>query len=140
MENTGSEDISKFAGNSNSSGDDSDTSKFVPSEEQPILVTNKAVIAIKNAIKEGGEDGDGLRVSVRGGGCSGYEYNLDFDKEERMGDTVLSFGDLNVYIDPVSKGYLFGTVVDYITGLNEQGFKFLNPNAKRTCGCGNSFS
>ena len=107
---------------------------FVPSEENPILVTDSAVKAIKDAIKAEGEEGDGLRVSVVGGGCSGYQYNLDFDKEERMGDGV------NIYIDPISAGYLKGTVIDFVSGLNGTGFKFSNPNAKRTCGCGSSFS
>lgn len=113
---------------------------FVATDEQPVLITNAAVEAIRNAIKEDGEPGDGLRVSVVGGGCSGYQYNLDFEKEERMGDITLSFGDFSVYIDSISAGYLRGTVVDYVTGLQGQGFKFTNPNAKRTCGCGSSFS
>lgn len=116
------------------------TQPFVATDEQPVLITDAAVEAIRNAIKEDGEPGDGLRVSVVGGGCSGYQYNLDFDKEERMGDITLSFGDFSVFIDSISAGYLRGTVVDYVTGLQGQGFKFSNPNAKRTCGCGSSFS
>ena len=113
---------------------------FVPSEENPILVTDSAVKAIKDAIKAEGEEGDGLRVSVVGGGCSGYQYNLDFDKEERMGDVTLKLDGVNIYIDPISAGYLKGTVIDFVSGLNGTGFKFSNPNAKRTCGCGSSFS
>lgn len=113
---------------------------FEPSDEQPILVTPKAAEAMLMAIKEEGEDGDGLRVSVVGGGCSGYQYNLDFEKEERMGDVTLSVNGLRIFLDPVSAGYLRGTVIDYVSGLQGTGFKFSNPNAKRTCGCGNSFS
>lgn len=113
---------------------------FTPSEETPIHLTAAAVKAVKLAIDEEGQPGDGLRVSVVGGGCSGFEYNLDFDKEERMGDITLTFGDVTVFIDPMSANYLKGTVIDYVTGLNGQGFKFNNPNARRTCGCGNSFS
>jgi len=113
---------------------------FAPSEEQPITVTPSAVEAIRNAIKEEGEAGDCLRVSVVGGGCSGYQYNLDFEKETRMGDLSLEFGDVKVIIDPVSAGYLKGTVIDFVSGLQGTGFKFENPNAKRTCGCGSSFS
>jgi len=113
---------------------------FAPSEEQPITVTPSAVEAIRNAIKEEGEAGDCLRVSVVGGGCSGYQYNLDFEKETRMGDISLEFGDVKVIIDPVSAGYLKGTVIDFVSGLQGTGFKFENPNAKRTCGCGSSFS
>ena len=114
--------------------------EFIASEEKPILVTDSAVKAIKEAIKAEGEEGDSLRVSVVGGGCSGYQYNLDFDKEERMGDIVMALDGVNILIDPVSAGYLKGTVIDYVSGLNGTGFKFTNPNAKRTCGCGSSFS
>jgi iron-sulfur cluster assembly accessory protein len=77
---------------------------------------------------------------VIGGGCAGYQYDLNFDKEERVGDLLLTYDDVRVVIDPVSAGYLSGTVIDYVTGLNGTGFKFINPNAKRTCGCGSSWS
>lgn len=113
---------------------------FVATDDQPILVTDRAVEAIKKAIAEEGEPGDGLRVSVVGGGCSGYQYNLDFDKEERMGDTVMALDGVSIFLDPVSVGYLRGTTIDFVSGLQGQGFKFTNPNAKRTCGCGSSFS
>ncbi len=115
-------------------------SDFIPSDEMPVLFTAAAVDAVRNALKDEGEQGDFLRVSVVGGGCSGYQYGLDFDKEERMGDLALDFDGVKVVIDPVSVGYLRGTVVDYISGLNGTGFQFKNPNAKRTCGCGSSFS
>jgi iron-sulfur cluster assembly protein len=114
--------------------------KFTPTDEQPVFFTPAAIEAIEKAVKEDGEEGEGLRVSVVGGGCSGYQYNLDFEKEERAGDLILTCGSVNVYLDPVSLGYLKGTVIDYVSGLNESGFKFHNPNAKRTCGCGSSFS
>ncbi len=113
---------------------------FEGSDEQPILLTPSAIEAIKNAIAAEGEPGDALRVSVVGGGCSGYQYNLDFEKESRMGDLVLDFDGVQIFVDPISAGYLKGTVVDYISGLQGTGFKFNNPNAKRTCGCGSSFS
>jgi iron-sulfur cluster insertion protein len=106
----------------------------------PVLFTDAAADAIANALKEEGEAGDFLRVSVVGGGCSGYQYGLDFDKEERMGDLALEFKGVKVVIDPISLGYLKGTVVDYVSGLHGTGFQFKNPNAKRTCGCGSSFS
>jgi iron-sulfur cluster assembly accessory protein len=125
---------------SNSKGNNSADAPFMASDECPIHVTPAAVDAIKNAIKEEGEEGDGLRVSVVGGGCSGYQYNLDFDKEVRMGDLELKFGDVRILIDSISAGYLRGTVLDYVSGLHGTGFKFNNPNAKRTCGCGSSFS
>jgi iron-sulfur cluster assembly accessory protein len=110
------------------------------SDEQPITLTPSAVEAVRNAIKAEGQPGDSLRVSVVGGGCSGYQYNLDFEKESRMGDLTLQFEDVQIIIDPISAGYLKGTTIDYISGLQGTGFKFDNPNAKRTCGCGSSFS
>ena len=113
---------------------------FNASDERPIHLTDSAVEAVRNAIKEEGKPGDGLRVSVVGGGCSGYQYNLDFEKEERMGDVTLDFGGVMIYLDPVSAGYLKGTTIDFVSGLQGTGFKFNNPNAKRTCGCGSSFS
>jgi len=114
--------------------------KFVPTDDAPIFLTEAAVSAVKNAIQQEGEPGDSLRVSVVGGGCSGYQYNLDFDKESRMGDLTLTFGEVTILVDPISAGYLKGTVIDYVSGLQGTGFKFENPNAKRTCGCGSSFS
>jgi iron-sulfur cluster insertion protein len=114
--------------------------EFTPTDEMPIHLTSSAIEAVGKALKEEGEEGDFLRISVVGGGCSGYQYGLDFDKEERMGDLPLDFGGVKVVVDPVSAGYLRGTVVDYVTGLNGTGFQFKNPNAKRTCGCGSSFS
>jgi iron-sulfur cluster insertion protein len=115
-------------------------SDFTPTDDLPVLFTASAAEAISKALKEEGEAGDFLRVSVVGGGCSGYQYGLDFDKEERMGDLALEFSGVKVVIDPISLGYLKGTVVDYVSGLNGTGFQFKNPNAKRTCGCGSSFS
>jgi iron-sulfur cluster assembly accessory protein len=118
----------------------SETPTYEGTEEQPILVTEKAVAAIREALQEEGEGADGLRVSVVGGGCSGYQYNLDFEKEERMGDVTLNFSGVTIYIDPISANLLKGTTIDYTSGLQGTGFKFHNPNAKRTCGCGSSFS
>lgn len=138
MSTSGNENSSENTEDKEGQTDSSDS--FIPSEETPIHLTAAAIKAVKLAIDEEGQPGDGLRVSVVGGGCSGFEYNLDFDKEERMGDITLKFGDVTVFIDPMSANYLKGTVIDYVTGLNGQGFKFNNPNARRTCGCGNSFS
>jgi iron-sulfur cluster insertion protein len=127
---------SSGSGSKNVMGD----SGFVPTDELPVFFTPSAVDAVRKALKEEGEEGDFLRVSVVGGGCSGYQYGLDFDKEERIGDLGLDFDGVKIVIDPISVGYLKGTVVDYVSGLNGTGFQFKNPNAKRTCGCGSSFS
>lgn len=113
---------------------------FSGSDEQPVFLTPAAVEAVKKAMQEEGQEGDGLRVSIIGGGCAGYQYNLDFEKGQRDDDTVMEFQGLKVYIDSVSGGYLRGTVIDYVTGLQGAGFKFNNPNARRTCGCGSSFA
>lgn len=125
------------SGNTGSEGNDF---TFTPTDDQPIFFTPSAVEAVRSALKSEGEEGDALRVSVVGGGCSGYQYNLDFEKSPRMGDLTLDFDGVPVYVDPISAGYLMGTVIDYVSGLNGTGFKFNNPNAKRTCGCGSSFS
>lgn len=115
--------------------------EVVFSDENPVQLTSAAIEAVREALKaEGEEEGLALRVSVIGGGCSGLQYNLDFDKESRMGDIVLEYGDVRVLIDPISSGHLKGTTIDFVKGLNGTGFKFNNPNAKRSCGCGNSFS
>lgn len=128
------------SGSCGSSSATESNSSCCGSEEKPVVITDSAVKAIKEAISAEGESGDGLRISVVGGGCSGYQYSLDFDKEERIGDVVMSCDGVNVYIDSVSAGYMKGTTIDYVSGLNGTGFKFNNPNAKRTCGCGSSFS
>jgi iron-sulfur cluster assembly protein len=105
-----------------------------------VKLTDAAVQQIKRLLARDNREGQGLRISVSDGGCSGFSYKLDFDKGERAGDTVLRFDDLNVYVDEHSIGYLKGTVIDFDSGLYGGGFKFSNPNATATCGCGTSFS
>jgi len=82
----------------------------------------------------------GLQAGVKGGGCSGFSYYLDFVYEKKEKDRELESEGVTIYIDPKSFLYLMGTEIDYIDSLNGAGFKFINPNAKRTCGCGESFS
>ena len=88
--------------------------------------------------KEENPDGKALRVYVEQGGCSGMQYGLTFD-EVREGDVRQEFGKLLVVVDAFSAEYLRGSVVDFSDDLNDSGFKVTNPNAKTTCGCGNSF-
>jgi iron-sulfur cluster assembly accessory protein len=83
--------------------------------------------------------GDGLRIGVVGGGCSGFQYSLKFDTQKE-GDRVTDFGGVLVYVDEVSLPYIAGTTLDYVEGLHGAGFRFDNPRASRTCGCGSSFS
>lgn len=81
-----------------------------------------------------------IRVGVKGGGCSGLSYELAFDNLEQDGDNVFETNDIKVRIDKKSFLYLFGTELDFTDGLNGKGFQFINPNATRTCGCGESFA
>jgi iron-sulfur cluster assembly accessory protein len=112
-----------------------------PQEDVPVTLTPKAVQMVKiTRDQEGIDPSHGLRVAVRGGGCSGFEYALDFENEARESDWVYEQGDLKVYIDAVSARYLQGTSIDYVLGNTGAGFKFNNPNASGTCGCGSSFA
>jgi iron-sulfur cluster assembly protein len=112
-----------------------------PQEDVPVMLTPKAVQMVKiTRDQEGIDPSHGLRVAVRGGGCSGFEYALDFENEARDSDWVYEQGDLKVYIDAVSARYLQGTSIDYVLGNTGAGFKFINPNATGTCGCGSSFA
>jgi iron-sulfur cluster assembly accessory protein len=106
----------------------------------PVLFTPKAVEMVKEAMVRENLEGYGLRVSVQGGGCSGLQYGLDFENEEKAMDLTWEQDGLKVFVDPMSSAYLEGTKVDYVQSMQGAGFKFLNPNAKRTCGCGSSFS
>ncbi len=112
-----------------------------PGPQGPIDLTDKAVQMIKITREQENLDPDsGLRVAVRGGGCSGFEYSLDFELDSRDTDHLLEYDGLTVMIDPVSARYLDGTVIDYVLGPAGSGFKFNNPKASGTCGCGSSFS
>ncbi len=108
-------------------------------ETPPVLLTDKAVEAVRNALKEENREGEGLRIAVVGGGCSGFQYSLQFETEEREGDVTWDLGDLKVYLDAMSAPYLQGATVDFVTGPGGTGFKFDNPNAVRRCSCGSSF-
>jgi iron-sulfur cluster insertion protein len=107
----------------------------------PLSLTPKAVEMIKHTRQQEGLDpAHGLRVAVRGGGCSGFEYALDFELEQRETDYVMEFEGLKVFVDAVSARYLEGTTIDYVLGMQGAGFKFINPKAVGTCGCGSSFA
>lgn len=111
-----------------------------PDEEPPLLLTPKAVEMVKEAMAAEKLDNHGLRVYVQGGGCSGFQYGLDFEDSPRMGDFEMTFDGLRVYCDSISAMHLEGTSIDYVMGISGAGFKFENPSAKATCGCGSSFS
>ncbi len=113
-----------------------------PTAEAPaVVITTKAVQMVKKTREqEGMDESYGLRVAVMGGGCSGFQYALDFEQESRETDEVFEVDGLRVFVDPVSARYLEGVVVDYVFGMNGAGFKFNNPKATGTCGCGSSFA
>jgi iron-sulfur cluster assembly protein len=110
-------------------------------EDGSVSLSPTAILRVKALLeRERRPETAGLRVSVVGGGCSGLQYSLGFDDWPGEDDTVLTFDGVRVFVDSLSAGYLAGTVVDYVDGLHGAGFKFVNPNAQRTCGCGSSFS
>ncbi|MEM9290054.1 MAG: iron-sulfur cluster assembly accessory protein [Acidobacteriota bacterium] len=118
------------------------TAQEAPSGEYiPVRLTEKAVTMVKlTRDQEQIDENHGLRIAVRGGGCSGFEYALDFENETRDNDWVYMQGDLQVLVDAVSARYLEGTEIDYVLGKTGAGFKFNNPKAVGSCGCGSSFS
>jgi len=96
---------------------------------------------VRETIERENLAGSGLRVAVVGGGCSGFQYSLDIDKDERAGDSIFEINGVKVFVDPMSSMYLMGVEIDYVEGqYGQSGFSFKNPNAKSTCGCGSSFS
>lgn len=105
-----------------------------------LTLTESAAEQVRKLLARDRREGYGLRVAVADGGCSGYSYKLDFDREPKPEDLVLELNGVKVYIDRASAPYLAGTVIDFATGLYGGGFKFTNPNATGTCGCGTSFS
>lgn len=105
-----------------------------------IKLTENAANKVTELLKTRPTPTVGLRIGVRGGGCSGFTYFLEFVEGSRKGDRELESHGVRLFIDPKSYLYLMGTEVDFIDDLSGAGFKFANPSARRTCGCGESFS
>jgi iron-sulfur cluster insertion protein len=105
-----------------------------------LQITDRAIIKVKQLLAAEDKDGYGLRVAVQGGGCSGFQYGLTWEKQQQDNDQVLEFDGLNVFVDAMSLLYLQDVNIDYIDGLQGSGFKIDNPSATGTCGCGHSFS
>jgi len=106
-----------------------------------INVTDKAkerIVALRH--EEGHTPEHNIRVSVKGGGCSGLMYDLGFDDKVNPADQVFEDKGIKILVDKKSLLYLLGTTLDFTDGLNGKGFQFINPNASRTCGCGESFA
>lgn len=112
-----------------------------PRVAEDITLTAKAAAQILRIKADNGiPEGHGLRLGVKGGGCSGLSYVLGFDAEPKPNDVVFVKEGVTVFVDPKSLFYISGTVLDFSDGLNGKGFVFNNPQAAKTCGCGNSFS
>jgi len=123
----------------------SDPSEHVPVlasnsvDEQGVRLTRKAIEMAKSALHKRGTPAASLRLGVRGGGCSGVSYAIEFSDKVRDRDHKFDFEGLQVVVDPKSLVYLRGAVLDYEIKLMQHGFRFLNPNEKSGCGCGESF-
>jgi iron-sulfur cluster assembly protein len=115
--------------------------KAILNFEYMISVTDKAKEKISELLQQDGRNEQhNVRVSVKGGGCSGLMYDLDFDDKINPADQVFEDKGVKILVDKKSLLYLLGTTLDFSDGLNGKGFQFINPNASRTCGCGESFA
>lgn len=110
------------------------------SADTGVHLTPRAIAAVRKMYQKEGLDAEhGLRIGVVGGGCSGFQYSMNFDVRKN-GDLVTELDGVNVFVDEISLPYIAGTTLDYVEGLHNAGFRFDNPRATRTCGCGSSFS
>ena len=106
-----------------------------------ITLTDSAAVKVRQLLSDEGAEDLALRVAVRPGGCSGFSYEMFFDGDIATDDELANYGDaVKVVVDPASAQLLQGATLDYKNGLDESGFSITNPNASRTCGCGQSFS
>ena len=105
-----------------------------------VSLTDNAIAKVREILEMQDPKPAGLRISVVGGGCSGFSYSMAFENTPGLMDKVYKFEDLKVFVDQASLLYLDGASVDYVETLEGSGFKFGNPNVKSTCGCGSSFS
>jgi iron-sulfur cluster assembly accessory protein len=105
-----------------------------------VQLTERAVGKVREILDTQEPKPSGLRISVVGGGCSGFSYSMAFENAPGMLDKTYSYDGLKVFVDQASMLYLDGAEVDYVETMEGSGFKFNNPNVKSTCGCGSSFS
>jgi iron-sulfur cluster assembly protein len=110
-----------------------------PTSAFPVNITPEALAQLARIVKRKGQPGAHIRIGVKGGGCSGYEYVVKLDTRTVSGDAVLQVEDLKVVCDPKSAQFLNGATLFYTGNLIGGAFKFENPNAKKSCGCGSSF-
>ena len=117
------------------------TVNLTKKSSDPISLTATALEKVAELIaSEGADEALALRVAVKPGGCSGFNYDMFFDSEFASDDVVREFGTVKVVVDPQSAELLNGSTLDFADGLQGAGFHITNPNATKTCGCGNSFS
>jgi len=110
-------------------------------KEQPLLtMTDAAIAKVRSMMEKEGKPSCGLRISVVTGGCAGLSYDLRFQKSPYDNDVVIDAKGLPVFVNPESVTFLKGITIDYVDTLKESGFKYINPNAQSSCGCGTSFS
>jgi iron-sulfur cluster insertion protein len=105
-----------------------------------LCLTDKAAVKVREIQSAEGLEEQGLRVRIIGGGCSGFSYDLYFEDETTEMDQEFESHGIKIFVDMMSAQYVDGTEIDYVEGLHGAGFKFQNPQAKSTCGCGSSFS
>jgi iron-sulfur cluster assembly protein/iron-sulfur cluster insertion protein len=112
----------------------------IETDSKTITLTDRAIAKVGELIKQEGNPELALRVAVRPGGCSGFSYEMFFDSDLTDDDLRSSYGDVKVVVDPASASLIMGATLDYKDGLQDAGFSINNPNASRSCGCGQSFS
>lgn len=105
-----------------------------------VTLTDAAVTTLSQVLAKQGGAAAGLRIAVTDGGCAGLKYQMGLEAAAGDDDAVLSFGPVTIFVDANSQPFLSGVVVDFVEGIEGSGFKFDNPNATRSCGCGKSFS
>jgi iron-sulfur cluster assembly protein len=105
-----------------------------------VTVSETAAKKLSSLIEESGFKTPFVRVSIKGGGCSGLSYDLSFDTDQQVGDNLAEDKGVKILVDNKSLLYLYGTELNFSDGLNGKGFEFINPNASRTCGCEESFA
>ena len=107
---------------------------------QTIKLTENAAKHVKSLMLGQHKEGYGLRIKVLGGGCAGYQYQIDIEEKPQEKDSVLEFYGVKVFVDPKTALFIQGTEIDYVEGLMASGFKFKNPKSTGSCSCGESFS
>jgi len=105
-----------------------------------VTLTDAAVSTLEQVLAKSGGAAAGLRIAVTDGGCAGMKYQMGLEATAGDEDTILNFGAVTIFVDPNSQPFLSGVVVDFVEGIEGSGFKFDNPNATSSCGCGKSFS